>query len=601
MNRPELVKQATEKFSNPLFAVVLRFAASADDADRAWRIIAEMAGGFSSLAKANGNNFVPLANTDYDFQDHEEDLLRRQSRRAGMLLNLDELVSLVHFPDASIHAPKLRQDTGRTRAMPSAVCDGSITLGENIHAGIAQPVTLSVEQRVRHVHVMGASGTGKSTLLFNLIRQDIENGEGVAVLDPHGDLIEQVLGIIPQERIDDVVLVDPSDEEYSIGFNMLSAHSDFEKTLLASDLVSVFQRLSTSWGDQMASVLNNAILAFLESSEGGTLADLRRFLLDAAWRKNFLRTVNDPDIVFYWEKGFPQLGGNKSIGPVLTRLESFLAPKPIRFMVSQRENKIDFADITDSGKIFLAKLSQGQMGRENAWLLGSLLVSKLQQTAMARQRMRAEQRRPFWLYIDEFHHFITPSMAEILSGARKYRLGLTLAHQDLAQLKRDPEVASSVLSNAGTRIVFRISDGDARAMEEGFAHFTARELQSLEIGEAICRMERADADFNLHVQYSESMDESEAAPRRETVMARSREQYATPRSQIEEKLRRGQEPSQVVEQPAEKKAERSVVEPPPAKVSDEIMSELAAIKEQLQKIPHPAPVEQAEPTPPKTP
>ena len=182
----------------------------------------------------------------------------------------------------------------------------------------------------------------------------------------------------------------------------------------------------------MASVLNNAILAFLESSDGGTLADLRRFLLDAAWRKQFLRTVQDPDIVYYWEKGFPQLGGNKSIGPVLTRLETFLAPKPIRYMVSQRENKIDFADITDAGKIFLAKLSQGQIGRENAWLLGSLLVSKLQQTAMARQRMRAEQRRPFWLYIDEFHHFITPSMAEILSGARKYRMGLTLAHQDLA-------------------------------------------------------------------------------------------------------------------------------------------------------------------------
>lgn len=593
-NRPELVKQAMEKFSDPLFAVVLRMAASADDADRAWQIIAEMAGGFGSMARPGGNNFVPLSNDDYDAPDHEEDLMRRQSRRAGMLLNLEELVSLVHFPDASIHAPNLRQDTGRTRALPSTARDGSIVLGDNIHAGLVQPVILSVEQRVRHVHVMGASGTGKSTLLFNLIRQDIENGEGVAVLDPHGDLIEQVLGIIPENRIGDVVLVDPSDEAYSVGFNILSAHSDFEKTLLASDLVSIFQRLSTSWGDQMGSVLNNAILAFLESSAGGTLADLRRFLLDSAWRKEFLRTVQDPDMVYYWEKGFPQLGGNKSIGPVLTRLETFLAPKPIRYMVSQRENKLDFADITDSGKILLAKLSQGQMGRENAWLLGSLLVSKLQQTVMARQRMRVEERRPFWFYIDEFHHFITPSMAEILSGARKYRMGLTLAHQDLAQLKRQEEVASAVLANAATRIVFRVSEADARSLDGGFAHFEARELQNLDIGEAICRIERSDLDFNLRVPEPVPLDAAAIALRRDEVIAVSRRHYARARDEVAAELARA-----VPERshPEENPPAPVEPEPPAAMVPSEIRSQLSALREQLQKVslppvPSPLPVEQ---------
>ncbi|MBU6427325.1 type IV secretion system DNA-binding domain-containing protein [Patescibacteria group bacterium] len=182
---------------------------------------------------------------------------------------------------------------------------------------------------------IGASGTGKSTLLFNLIKADIENGQGVAVLDPHGDLVERILGIVPETRVGDVVLLDPSDEEYSVGFNMLSAHSELEKRLLASDLVSVFQRLSTSWGDQMGSVLQNAILAFLESNQGGTLADLRRFLLEPTFRERFLETVSDPEIVYYWRKGFPQLAGNKSIGPVITRLETFLSPKAIRYMVSQ--------------------------------------------------------------------------------------------------------------------------------------------------------------------------------------------------------------------------------------------------------------------------
>lgn len=569
INRPELTKESAQKFSSPLFAVVLRMAASAHDSERAWRIIAEMASGFSSFAKRDGNNFVPLANTLYKPSDHEQDLIHRQTRRSGMLLNLDELVALVQFPSASLHTPKLRQDTGRTRAMPLPTRDGSIMLGENIHAGVVRPVSLTLEQRVRHTHIIGASGTGKSTLLFNLIRQDIENGEGLAVLDPHGDLIERVLGIIPQARMGDVVLVDPADEQYSVGFNILSAHSDFEKTLLSSDLVSVFQRLSTSWGDQMASVLNNAILAFLESSEGGTLADLRRFLLDVGFRKQFLKTVQDPDIVYYWEKGFPQLGGNKSIGPVLTRLESFLAPKPIRYMVSQRENKLDFADITDSGKIFLAKLSQGQIGRENAYLLGSLLVSKFQQAAMARQRMRAEERRPFWLYIDEFHHFITPSMAEILSGARKYRMGLTLAHQELTQLKREPEVASAVLSNACTRIVFRVADGEAKSLESGFAHFTARELQNLEVGEAICRVERSDGDFNLTVPYSEEGDEVTADETRQRVIELSRQRYATPRADIEAALRRPTEPAEEVEIAA-KPSKPKVEAPPPAIAPDDI-------------------------------
>jgi hypothetical protein len=454
VNRPHLVPGAKAKLESPLYGVIVRAAAKAESFDRSAVIVRDIAIALGAFEKMESNRLIPLTNDEYPFAVHEEDLLNRQSRRTGMLLNRDELLGVVHFPSDEVRSPQLLRQSTRTKAAPASVLsrDG-VLLGKNSHGGRTVEVYLNPEQRVRHTHIIGASGSGKSTLLFNLIRQDIETNHGIAVLDPHGDLVEKIAGIIPPNRIDDVIFFDPTDEEYSIGFNILSAHSDLEKTLLASDLVSVFRRLSSSWGDQLNSVLNNAILAFLESSRGGTLADLRRFLLDSEFRNEFLRTVCDPDVVYYWRKGFPQLGGNKSIGPVLTRLETFLSPKPIRYIVSQPVNRLDFATILDSRKIFLAKLPQGQIGKENSFLLGSLLVAKFQQMAMSRQRMSHEERRDFFLYLDECHHFMTGSMAEILAGTRKYRVGLVLAHQELHQLQRDSEVASAVMSNSGTRIV----------------------------------------------------------------------------------------------------------------------------------------------------
>jgi len=557
VNWPELVGHAQKKISRPLYAAVVRIATRADHFDRAWEIAAEMASSFRVFAHPQGNELIPLTNDEYPVDAHEEDVLRRQTRRSGMILNADELLGFVHLPSVSVRSPKLLRQIGKTKSAPNSVLGFTgLSLGLNEHAGRSAEVRLNPEQRVRHVHVIGASGTGKSTLLFNLIQQDIANGEGVAVLDPHGDLVDRVLGVIPSERVNDVVLLDPTDEEYSIGFNILSAHSDFEKTLLASDLVSVFRRLSSSWGDQLNSVLNNAILAFLESSQGGTLADLRRFLLDAEFRNRFLETVRDPDIVYYWRKGFPQLGGNKSIGPVLTRLETFLSPKPIRYMVSQQVNRLDFADILDNGRIFLAKLPQGQIGKENSFLLGSLLVSKFQQLAMSRQRMSQAERRDFWLYIDEFHYFITPSMAEILTGARKYRLGLVLAHHELHQLQRDPEVASAVMSHPYTRIVFRVGDTDAHVLERGFASFEARDLQNLEIGHAVCRVERSDFDFNLSVSLPEDLDPLLASKTRDRVTTASREKYALPRVEVEAALLRAAElKSDKPHEPRTKRAE----------------------------------------------
>ncbi len=545
VNVPELAAAAREKVSSPLYAAVVRIAIQTMTWERTLQLASDLGGALRVFDNPEGNSLIPLTNCTYDCHNHLEDVLRRQSRRSGMVLNAEELVSLVHLPTSEVSSPVFLRDAGKTRPAPQVARHASgVLLGTNSHAAECVEVRLTPEQRVRHVHIIGTSGTGKSTLLLNLITQDIQHGDGVAVLDPHGDLVDHILTQIPESRTEDVVLIDPSDEDSSVGFNILSAHSDLEKNLLASDLVSVFQRLSSSWGDQMGSVLHNAILAFLESSRTGTLADLRRFLVEPAFRTEFLKSVSDPAVLYYWQKGFPHLSGNKSIGSVITRLETFLAPKPIRYMVSQTENRLDFAHIMDTGKIFLAKLSQGLLGKENSYLLGTLLISKFQQLAMARQSQEHASRRQFWCYIDEFHNFITPSMAEILSGARKYRIGLTLAHQELRQLQRDSEVASAVISNPYTRICFRVGDEDSRKLADGFASFEAGDLQNLGVGEAIARVERSSFDFNLTIPLPEEPDPGEARKRRNDVIAASRTKYGTPREQIAASLLRAWEDSQ---------------------------------------------------------
>jgi len=534
VNSPELAGAAEKKVAHPLFAAVVRILIRAGEFERVLQLARDLAGSLRVFAHPNGNELIPLHNDDYPFEEHVEDVLRRQTRRTGMLLNSDELIGFVHLPSSAVRSPVFQRQSVKSKAAPFIVRHAEgLLLGTNEHAGETMEIRLSPDQRVHHTHVIGASGTGKSTLLFNLIQQSIQNGEGVAVLDPHGDLIDRLMGVIPPDRIEDVIFVNPADEDYSIGFNILSAHSELEKNLLASDLVAVFQRLSTSWGDQMNSVLQNAILAFLESDRRGTIADLRRFLIEPVFRNDFLKSVKDSEIVYFWQKSFPHLSGNKSIGSILTRLDTFLAQKPIRHMVSQPENRLDFAHIMDTGKIFLAKLPEGILGRENSHLLGTLMVSKFQQIAMSRQAQQIESRRLFSIFIDEFINFITPSMAEILSGARKYRIGLALAHHELHQLQRSPEVASAVMTHPFTRIVFRVGDDDAKKLAEGFSYFEAKDLRNLETGQAICRVERSDFDFNLSVPLPAPVDKAEAAARRQEVITASRKKYGTARADIE--------------------------------------------------------------------
>ncbi len=523
IDAPEMVKLAQEKVAHPLFGVTLSLCVKSMSDTRADSLCNALCFAINHLSKSESNSLVQLSNASYLLSTRIEDIYARRTHRLGMLLNSRELITLLHFPSVSVTTSKLNRSMVRSKQIASSQTRYTHVLGVNNHLGVSRNITVSTEQRMQHTHVVGATGTGKSTFLLESIRQDIANGHGLALFDPHGDIAEQVIASIPKSRLDDVIIVDPSDVEFPVGLNILSAHSDIEKEVLASDLVAIFKRLSTSWGDQMNSVFANAILAMLESSEKCTLFDLRRFLIEKSFRDTFLSSIKDPHIVYYWQKEFPLLKSS-SIAPILTRLDTFLRPKPIRNIVTQKEG-LDFASILNTNKIFIVKLSQGIIGAENSYLLGSLLLSKLQQTALGRQSIEKEHRKPFYIYIDEFQHFISPSLSSMLSGARKYNVGLILAHQDIQQIQHaDSELTNALITNAGIRVCFRLGETDAKKLESGYLYFNSEDFLNLGRGEAIVRIEKSDNDFNMQCVVSHEKLETVSF---EDVLKNSREKYAT--------------------------------------------------------------------------
>ena len=560
---PELTKLAKEKISRPLFAACLQVAAKSADQTGAWRIVRDLAGGLTHFGDPTGNEFVPLGAEEGE--EATEQIFERVSRRPGMIVGSDELAALAHLPSASVKVPKLLREIRRSKTAPALSQGAGILLGENLHHGKTVPVRLPNDLRLRHLHVIGASGSGKSTLLIDLIMQDIEEGRGVGVLDPQGDLADELLGRIPEERLADTILFDPADAAYPVAWNILEAHSELERTLLASDLVGIFRRFSTSWGDQMTSVLGNAVLVLLENP-GTTLLDLREFLVDRQTRERLLQGVDDPYLTSYFRHEF-QLAAGKSVGSILTRLDGFLRSKTVRQIVGARESRLDLRSVVDQGQIFLARLSQGAIGEENAALLGSLLVSKFHQITMSRQEVKREERRPFFLYADECQEVATPSMALLLSGARKYGLGLILAHQDLRQLDaKTPEVGAALMGNAGTRVSFRVGERDAKTLSEGLSFFGPADLMSLRVGEAIARIDNSQGDCNLKTYLLPPVAEEAARERREAISVRSRERYAVRREEPRrvEAVREEPAPAPAVERRAPPVVAAQAPAPPPA-------------------------------------
>ncbi|WP_430411342.1 type IV secretory system conjugative DNA transfer family protein [Kordia sp.] len=528
---PEMLSCAKEKISQPLFSVVMRIASQGADDHRSQYLASELARSISKVSRSNFNSLIPLSNEGYDYDFHKYNLLDRISNRFGMILNSSELTTFVHYPNKTIVSSKLGIQGGMTKRVTEEYINKKYTLGINHHHGESHIVGVNDEARLRHTHIIGSTGVGKSTLIANMMIEDMKHGNGCCLFDPHGDIVEDVLLRIPEHRKDDVILIDPSNLDFPIGFNLLHATTEAEKMVLSSDLVSAFKRYATSWGDKIASVLSQAINAFLENSEGGTLIELKRFLLEDTFRKEFLQNVDDPSIHYYWDNEYQY--AKRGIAPLLTRIDTFLRPKVIRYMFAQKQG-VDFKACIEQKKIILIKLSQGLIGEDNSYLLGSLFLSKFNQVAQGRQQLSKEQRHPYYIYLDEFQNFMTKSITSILSGARKYGLGLILAHQELAQID-DPKILNSVISNPYIRICFRLGDRDAKQLENGFSSFEASDLQSLGTGQAIIRIGSSNKDCNISTQMLAEVNDTSTIIR-ESIIENSQKNYGKPKEEIDEIL-----------------------------------------------------------------
>lgn len=545
---PEMLPLTAEKVSHQLVAASIRVAVQGKDENASRQVLQRVNQALAAFERPGSNHLIPLPNEGLPYDVHVVDLAYAESHRPGMLLNIQELAGIARLPDGTFPSRKLYGYYGNTHPAPAGYRNGPYRLGENYHQGEHTSVFVDDEARLRHMHVIGSTGVGKSTLLVNMALQDAATGNGFSILDPHGDLIDDVLSRLPPERLDDVILFDPSDRNYPIGINLLQANTEAEEVILSSDLVSVFKRQSSSWGDQMSNILSMAISCFLEQPEPGTLIELRHFLQNDEYRKSIVGNVSDPTLKYFWENDFPKLKKGVA-GPILTRLNSFLNPKAIRYSMAVKEG-LDFRKILDNRHIFLIKLSQGLIGESNSHLLGTLIISKLYQAALARQNVSIDRRPNHFLYIDEFHNFLTASLPGIITGVRKYGLGLVLAHQNLDQLNRkDSELKTTLLANANIRLSFKVGYDDASALARGTTHFEASDYTSLSVGEAIGRIGGADSDFNLSVPGPSRWNEAEGN-NMQIAQSSTRDKYGKNRSEVEQFIASLYSNSESSEEPA---------------------------------------------------
>ncbi|NVO04265.1 MAG: type IV secretion system DNA-binding domain-containing protein [Bacteroidetes bacterium] len=341
------------------------------------------------------------------------------------------------------------------------------------------------KDRRQHMYILGKSGTGKSVLLSNLIIQNINNGEGVCVVDPHGETVEDILHLIPDHRVKDVIYFNPADTDFHIGFNVIQLDDPKYKHLVASGLMGIFTKIwANAWSSRMEYILNNAILALLDTP-GTTLLGIPRLLVDKDYRQMIIGNLKDPVVKAFWIHEYEQWREqfrNEAIAPIQNKVGQFLSTSIIRNVVGQPKSTIDIFDIMNEGKIFLVNVSKGRIGEDNSALLGGMIITKIQLAAMERVRIPEDERKDFYLYVDEFQNFATDSFANILSEARKYRLNLTVAHQYTAQLenKDGSKVRDAVFGNVGTMIIFRVGGDDAEFLEKEFEpEFTALDLVNL--------------------------------------------------------------------------------------------------------------------------
>ncbi len=398
---------------------------------------------------------------------------------------------------------------------------------------------IKTDDRRRHMYVIGKTGMGKTTLMENMVLSDIYKGNGLGIVDPHGDFAEKIIDYIPPHRINDVVYFNPSDVDYPIGFNVLEIKDERQKHLIAAGLMGIFKKIWPDvWSSRMEYILNNTLLALLDNP-GSTLLGINRMLSDRAYRRKVVRNVKDPVVKAFWQTEFAAYEdryAKEAVAPIQNKIGQFLSASVIRNMVAQVTSTINVREIMDNKKIFIMNLSKGRIGEDNSRLLGGMLITKLQLAAMERVDIPESERQDFFLYVDEFQNFATPSFANILSEARKYRLSLIMAHQYVLQL--DEVVAAAVFGNVGTLVSFRVGGGDSEALAKEFGPlFTEEDLVNLTKYQIILKL-MIDGVASQPFSALTIPPIGNPTSSTEKVVRVSRERYGKKREMIEEKILR---------------------------------------------------------------
>ncbi len=419
----------------------------------------------------------------------ESFIYRTFSEHQSIVLNTEEMASLWHLPLPSTDTPNILWMMARVMPAPTNTPTEGLRLGTNTYRGSTKPVFMKDGDRRRHMYIIGKTGSGKSEFIKNLVIQDIIAGKGVGVIDPHGDLADGIMELIPKERYDDVIYFNPSDTERPMGLNMLEAPNEDMRDFAVQEMISIFYMLfpPEMIGPMFEHSMRNFMLTLMaDPTHPGTIAEIPRMIADDAFQKEWIARVKDPVVRSFWEDEQAKTSDyhkSETMGYLVSKVGRFVENEMMRNIIGQSKSAFNFREIMDEGKILLVNLSKGKTGEVNASLLGLILVAKLQMAAFARADMEESKRKDFYLYVDEFQNFVTPSIATILSEARKYRLNLIMAHQYMGQLVKDgkSEIRDAVLGNVGSMFVSRVGPDDTEVLEKVFEPtFSAYDLMNNE-------------------------------------------------------------------------------------------------------------------------
>ena len=483
------VAKAEEKATKLGYEVKIRLAYVGENEVNAKLNMQALVGTFKQFNSTNLNGFK-MAGATFD-KNALNAYKARQFTDHGFILNISELASVYHLPHTSVETPNIVWASSKTAEPPAKLpmLTGNPSYDENISAfgltdfrGIKHQFGMYRRDRSRHVYIIGQTGSGKSGLLTLFALSDIYHNQGYCIIDPHGDLAMDNLKFIPENRIKDVVYFNPADTQYPMAFNPLEVYDPARKPNISSEVIGVLKRMfGESWGPRLEHILRYTLLALLDRPNT-TMLDISRMLTDKEFRKETLNYCQDVTVLQFWKQEFGSWGDKQvteSVAPILNKVGAFTANPIIRNIIGQPKSSFDVRKIMDEGKILVVNLSKGLIGEDNAAILGAFLVTKVQLAAMSRSDIaNVEDRRPFYLYVDEFQNFATDSFAVILSEARKYGLNLTVANQYTSQMT--DSVRDAVFGNVGTTISFRVSADDAPILSKQFEPvFEAQDLLNL--------------------------------------------------------------------------------------------------------------------------